>query len=355
MNFTLSIFPRLGRVPFHFLLIALCSWALYMQTVYRIPGGFGILVLPLVSLAVGVLTTVILITYLMGRVPVEEPFQTIFHTLERWSRILIIGFCYYSLFLLANARWDPSMPADVSSEILDIRRTEIDLGYPIRYSYAKLRSWTDPKSSEWLLLHYREQSELWQNQRILVQVHGGYFKVPWVAVVEPDQESQLRSVLKLSPTASQAWRQLVSFYLAHHRWPEARKATAEYLDIYPNQIVFANYTAEVLVTAGRFDDVIALLEPVAAKRANYHTYGHLGFALVMKGRKADGVKLLQSAIAMEPKNYWAYYALGYSYILTGEPRSAVPYFERILELRPNYPEIEDLLQKIKSLKAERKT
>lgn len=66
------------------------------------------------------------------------------------------------------------------------------------------------------------------------------------------------------------------------------------------------------------------------------------------GRKAEGVALLEKAAALDPTNWWTFYALGYAHFYDGELSAAAPWFERVLELRPNFPEIEDRLRTIRS-------
>ncbi|MGH7832884.1 MAG: tetratricopeptide repeat protein, partial [Candidatus Binatia bacterium] len=139
----------------------------------------------------------------------------------------------------------------------------------------------------------------------------------------------------------------IRLYLDSQRWPEARQATADFLKIYPNEVRYVHYAASVLLNARRFDDMVALLEPLAQRRTDYQIYTLLGFAQAMTGRKAEGVALLNRAIRLDPDNYWAYYSLGYAHVFTGDPRAAVPYFEKVLQIRPDYPEIEDQLRTIR--------
>jgi tetratricopeptide (TPR) repeat protein len=346
---------RVHPVPFHLLMLALCSWAISVQFFYRLPGSFLIFLLPMVSTAVGLVTAVILITYLMGRTPVEDPWRKIFHHTENLCRIFVIAFCYYSLFLFANAKWDSSLPEDHLSDVLKIGGSEIDLVRSFHYSYAELRSWSHPKRSEWLLLHGQEEGLLYENQSVVVQTRRGFFNVPWVSSVEPDREKQLRAVLSITPNAARAWQELIEFYLNHRRWAEATRAGIEFFRIYPHDREGPEYIAVILNNARQFNHVIALLEPLVSYRREYKMYIYLGFALVMTGKKSQGIEFLKSAIELDPNDYFGYYELGYAHLFTGEPRLAIPYFEKVLQLWPNYPEIEERLRQIKRLTAEQKT
>ncbi len=226
---------RFSTLPFHMLMVALCFWSICVQLIYRLPGGLLLVLLPVASIALGCLSVVLLITHLMGRTPIVEPFKRIFEHIEKWGKLSIIVFCYYSAFIFINARWDTSLPRDYASEVLEIGGGELDLGKPFRYSYARLRGWNNQNKAEWLILHDNEHRELWVGQPILIQVRQGYFNVPWIFNVQPDREKLLTAVLRITPTASLAWKELIRFYNEHNRWSEAATTTIEYLKIYPNQ------------------------------------------------------------------------------------------------------------------------
>jgi len=71
------------------------------------------------------------------------------------------------------------------------------------------------------------------------------------------------------------------------------------------------------------------------------------------GRQAEGVALIKKAIALEPDEGWSGSGLAYAYFYNGELREAEPCFEKLLELRPDFPEIEDRLRAIRGQKAGR--
>ncbi len=66
------------------------------------------------------------------------------------------------------------------------------------------------------------------------------------------------------------------------------------------------------------------------------------------GRQVEGVAVLEKAIPLDPDNWWTYCALGYAHFYAGEFADAALWFERVLQLRPNFPEIEERLRTIRS-------
>jgi tetratricopeptide (TPR) repeat protein len=134
-----------------------------------------------------------------------------------------------------------------------------------------------------------------------------------------------------------------------------KRLAAEQMRFYPNDLVFIRYVSGVLLNAYRYSEIVTLLEPTAKQKSDYQIEGKLGFALVMRGRKVEGIKYLESAISKEPRNYWAYSALGYAHVYTGTPKNAVPYFKKVLEIRPGFPEIQDMLVKISAPESQRST
>jgi tetratricopeptide (TPR) repeat protein len=100
--------------------------------------------------------------------------------------------------------------------------------------------------------------------------------------------------------------------------------------------------------AHAYHNAVPLLEPFLTRAPGAQVYRNLGFALTRAGRKAEGVDLLKKAISLEPDEWWTYYALGYAYFYEAEFREAAPWFEKVLELRPRFPEIEDRLRQIRA-------
>jgi tetratricopeptide (TPR) repeat protein len=157
-----------------------------------------------------------------------------------------------------------------------------------------------------------------------------------------------RSNGAFSPTASWPRKQLIQIYARRGDYGRAIDMAKAYLAEYPNDRDFAKRFASELFNASHWALAVPLLEPLLQRKADPELYGLLGFAMTRGGGKAEGVALLEKPAALDPNNWWTFYALGYAHFYDGEFPRAVPWFERVLELRPNFPEIEERLRTIRS-------
>jgi tetratricopeptide repeat protein len=348
MWYLIFIRPR-RHLLFHFFFMGLCVWSIYVQLMYRIPGKLATFVLPPMGILATCLSAVVLITSLMGRTPIVEPFRRIFDFVDRWGKGLILAFACYGVFVLLNATWDTSPTEMHPSEILEISADEINFGRSIPYAWAKLRSWRTPQDTESVFLHFDEQDNVWPGQAVIVHAKQGYFKVPWLIKVAPDEEKRLLSIVKSIPTASKAWKDLTDLYVKQNRWPDITIAGKEYLKLNPSDAGFATHMGATLLSARRYSDAIPLLQLVADTTFDHEVYVQLGFALALAGRKPEGLPYINKAIDAEPNNFRGYYTLGKANLRTGDYAAAIPALEMALKLRPYYPEIEEDLRQIRSV------
>lgn len=339
---------RLGPVQEHILMIGICGWSLWVQTQYRLLGDFSLLWLPFASIALGILTAVLWLTRLIGKAAIEAGYQKLFAYVQSGAQLFVVGFFIYSVFLLANAQLDTSTPKRLPSQLLEIKRGRFDIGYSIPYYYAKVAGWKDSDGDKWLLINSVEQERLWFKQAVALRLYGGYFGVPWIKHIEPDPEKQLRSALAAAPGASALWKELITHYIQNQQWAEAAQASRELLHVYPNQSQFMEYVAGSLLNARAYDEMLGLLEPVIKRSENYQIFICMGFAMAMRNRKPEGLKLLQRATELEPKDYFGYYALANAHFFTGDKAAALPYYEKVLQMRPRYPEVLERVQMIRA-------
>ena len=337
----------------HLLLVGLCVWALYVQWAYRVPGSAVFVFLPWIGVGLTTLTLLVLVGQVLRRAPPDDPLRRLIHGIEQADSLLILAFCFYSLFLFTNARMASGAAVAQASDILAIGGGEPDAGLTNWYGWADLRSWRDPGRRERLLLYDGERRTLWGGQAVLVDLRRGFFNVPWVAKVEPDEERRLRVILKVTPTASQVWKDLANLQFRRGRHDEALATALEYLKVYPDDDEFAVRLAGDFYSADLWPSAVPLLEPFLTRKPTFQIYRFLGFAMTRAGRQGEGVALIKKAIALEPDEWWSYYVLAYAYFYNGELREAEPWFEKLLELRPDFPEIEGRLRAIRGQKAGR--
>ena len=335
-----------------FVSTAACGLAMYIQTEYRVPGSFVFLLLPWVGLALGALSFLFLVTNLAGhRVAAETGVTRALGRIQWWAGLLIRVFVYYSLLLYANGKLDRSLPVDRRAEVLEIVGGEIDLGALVPYTWAELRLRDDPGRPIRLFLESREERKLWGGEAVIVQEREGYFGLPWIAMVERDEEYYARETLKLMPTAAAAWKRIVAFYFEHQRWPEANTAARAYLEVYPRDYDFALYAGGELATNSRYAEGIPLLELVVERKPSYEAYQALGWALSYSGNNLRAAQVLEASLALDPHDFEAYYHLGYVYSGLGRYADAIAMFEKVLERQPNMPEANAEIAKLRRILA----
>jgi tetratricopeptide (TPR) repeat protein len=320
------------------LFLALCLWGTVVQMSYRVPGRFLYLI-PLIGVVLSALGFIFLINDLLMGVP-DHPFRKTLGGMERVANLLIQAFVCYSLFLYLNGKLDNSRPVEHPSEILSISGGEINIGPTIPYMWASLRSWEKPGRTERLLLRRGEQHALWGGEVVLVQIHPGYFGVPWISELVQDEEKYDREMIKLVPNSSTAWKRLIDFYLDRQKWNEAGKAAWNYLKIYPNDHDLALNVGSSLDLSGRHYEGISFLDYVATRHPTYETYQILGSALNDSGEKNRAAAILKSSIPLNPENWEAYYHLGYIYSDLGNYKEAAEMFEKVMERQPRFPEVQ---------------
>ncbi len=134
------------------------------------------------------------------------------------------------------------------------------------------------------------------------------------------------------------------FYKNHKRWDEAVKTIYEYLDVYPYAYQFAGIIAGQLVNAGKLDQAIPLLEYAAAMSKHYDDYQLLGLAWQWKGDKERAARTFEASIPLAPHDWEVYFYLAETYGQMGRKKEANAMYRKVLERRPNFPEVEQLLQ-----------
>jgi len=335
----------------HLVVVVACALALWIQMLYRVPGTFLFLLLPWVSFAVLGLQLVFFIRYVFVPTPEALPLASTWHHVERVSGIMVRIFVYYSVLLFANGALDSGPVEETEASIGQVRGTRLDLGIALPYSWAGIRPAQEPARTDRVLLRPDEWRMLWEGQQVLVPRRPGAFGLPWIVQIEHDQAKYYEAVIKTAPDAKVARRQLIQFYLQHRRWPEANRASREYVERWPDDYEFLQYVAKFFGGHGRFADMLVVLEPFAKRNADYEVYNLTGLSLWRVGRTQEAARMLEAAIPMDPDNWWAEYFLGYVYGALGRTGDAITAFERVLRKRPDFPEVRRELAQLRQLDA----
>ena len=93
--------------------------------------------------------------------------------------------------------------------------------------------------------------------------------------------------------------------------------------------------AELLLHQGKYDDAIALLQSLAARKpAPEHISRELGVAYYQKGDYQKAAEYLKTAQSEDAKDNESTQLLGLSYYLAGRPSDAIPYLEKVQSWYP---------------------
>jgi len=336
----------------HVALVALGSFSVWVQAVYRAPSPHLAVMLTAVSLATTALTLLFWLYAAFTGVGATRGQRRPLHLLSQAFAVVIIGCSFYSLFMFANGKFDLSEPAPHATEIVSIAMEEPTLGVSVPFVWATVRSWRSPGTVERVVLRWDERQRLWGGQPVVVSIRRGFYGTPWVSAIEHDVEKQSRVVLAIMPGAAQIRKDLATFYARLGRFSDAATTTREYSRDFPDDRDFPVSMAKLFTSRDRFDDVITTLADVAPRREDADTYMLLGHALAMQGaRRTEGLAYLERAREMQPRNWWPHYALGWAYAAGGDYSRAVPSFERAVALKPNLSDAARALQRLRPLVA----
>ena len=323
-----------------------CVLAMKIQLDYRVPGHFLFRLLPLVGLALTVLSFIFLINHLVTRLAEDDPFRLALGRIKWWSSLLVRVFVYYSLLLYANAKLDTAKPVYQNTEIVSLNKGDV-LGLSMPYSWVTLRDRDNPDKTEQVLLQATERAKLSGAQPVVLTIQPGYFGIPWIAAIESDWVHYAGEILKLAPTAAYAWKNLILFQLDHKHWPEATAAADEYLKLYPKDYDMALGIGSQFDMAARYNEAIPFYEYVVDRRPTYYAYQLLGTALSWGGHNPRAAEVLETSVKLNPDYWEAYYHLGYVYGGMGRLAEGIAAFEKALELRPNFPEVKIELDRLR--------
>jgi tetratricopeptide (TPR) repeat protein len=330
------------------LLLLLTGLAVCAQSLYRVPIYRADLLLPAL---LGVLSglTILFIVKKVSRgllTPAVQVKMTAFDDILASVQILLV---VCSTLMYLNGDLGQVSTVEQQTRILRIERSRLQLPFQdiVSLSVLHLQGWSGLQGAIRLPVRRYELSHLWGGQVVRVHVHRGYFGVPWVSSIERDDEYYMKEVIKNFPAAAEGWKRLIEYYRAKKRWTDAYTTVQGYLKVYPKDYRSAAMNGHHLLVEGLYDQAIELLRYAMGGRPNYSDYQALGWALQARGRTAEGVKYFEASIPIAPREWEAYFHLGEAYAALGRRKEAIVMYEKVLELRPGFPEMQHALRKLK--------
>jgi energy-coupling factor transporter transmembrane protein EcfT len=336
-------------------LACLCLSTIYAQMLYRVPGRFFFFALPVIGLVLIAMLMISIMTPFLKGLPADDPFLRMLRNIERTGVSLIFLFACYGVVIFANGFRDQSPPRAQISTVGDMNRDDFGVAEMVfTLSWIELAPGEPSNAGGRLMVHANERAVLWRGQPVVLEMRQGAVGIPWVSKVSRDEERYWKDVLEHMPTATEAWKRLARLYLARQRFNDAYATARRYLEIAPHDFDFACNIASGFAVSHRFAEAAAILEPYA-KEPDYERYNTLGWIFHKLGKNERAVELLKVSIPLDPDNFYAYFHLGYTLKDMGRNEEAIAMFEKVLQYRPIFPEMDEqirlLRKKIDSTKA----
>lgn len=275
----------------------------------------------------------------IGRRLVSDVGVSIIDGLRRLERVVffvVAAFLVWTGIVFINGAFDVSVPAQYESDILAVMPAVIDVGGGdlVPHTEVHLRSWRSPGRVAGLVLAPAEMHRMWVGEPVIVHVHAGLLRIPWVSALTLDKVRRARRILEETPGAFHALKLLIGALLERRQWEEAVSLTRRYTRLYPDDVEEVEFVAGKLGFAGHRAEQVALLEPLVVRQPDYRTLCMLGLALDRRGDHRRAVEVLTQATRLRPDLFDAFHFLGEAYTALGQREDAIRAYEAELVGRP---------------------
>ncbi len=335
----------------HSITIAISVWALYIFTEYRLPVGWLLFLLPFLSLIVSVAGLVAFLQDLLGPERHDMTIGPLLSKVEWGLNAMVRVLVYGALFLFANAKLDAASAVDHETVLRNIAGIRLDWMDRVPSLVGTIDSWNSPGEVVRLPLRSSEEKQLWGGEHITVRTRHGYFGVPWIMAIERDEAYATREVLKLAPTATEAWKRLIHYYINHQRWDDVVHTGLEYARLYPNDHEYLLWLGSSLGFAQRYTESIKILNDLITRHPSYEVHQQLGWSLNWSGQSQRAAEVLERSIPLDPENFEAHYHLGYVYMDMAISEKALASFKAVLVRLPHFPEVQGKISQLEPIVA----
>jgi cellulose synthase operon protein C len=143
-----------------------------------------------------------------------------------------------------------------------------------------------------------------------------------------------------------------TIYQNRQDWDQAKQQYQKALEIQSENPVASNNLAYVMLQQGGNVDVAFSMAQTARRQLpdNPNSADTLGWAFYHKHVYASAITLFKEAVKKEPENALYNYHLGLAYAKNGQASLAKQQLDRVVKIKPNFPEIEQLRQAVEESK-----
>lgn len=335
----------------HGITITISVWALYIFTEYRLPVGWLLFLLPFLSLIVSVAGFVAFLQDVLGPDRHDMKFGSFLSKVEWGMNAMVRVLVYGALFLFANAKLDAAPTVDHETVLHNIAGVRLDWIDRVPSLVGTIEDWKSPGDVIRVPLRSSEEQQLWGGEHITIRTRAGHFGVPWIVAIERDEAYATREVLKLAPTATEAWKRLIHYYINHQRWDDVVHTGLEYARLYPNDHEYLLWLGTSLGFAQGYTESIKILDELITRHPSYEVHQQLGWSLNWSGQSQRAAEVLERSIALDPENFEAYYHLGYVYMDMSVSEKALASFKAVVARLPHFPEVQSKIAQLEPIVA----
>lgn len=317
-------------------LIALCLWAISMQTLYPVLTPwplYGAINTAVVSLCLLVLLTRLVARFSPGRQiwPLIAP---VLNLVDVAALVFITG----GVVLYLNGVFGEPMSQPQDADVVAVSEHSTRLGswWPAGRVQLVLR---DPDSSErYLMIDDLRLNTLLPGGAVPLLVHQGAFGIPWVELrsMHHDYRATVSGLAARGMDDPLIVKWAIREELREKRFTQAMKLAAGYFEAEPDDFYFAASLADAAAQAGKPAVAVQILEPFVKKHYNYQLYCSFASILGRNQETVRSVDYMKAAAGIDPNGSDAYYMLGYAYKMQGQKELARTAYTRLVQLQPHY-------------------
>lgn len=320
----------------------LLAFSTYSFSTYRVLGNGLVALLPVVGTIFGYLWAILLADELLGLFPSQQWVLRFVRHLKWWSLGLMGGYGLLALGLWANSA--SSAPLEnVPARVTALRM--VDLG-PVAYRAVIVETATPQPKRQVLLGNANDEPGLYAGQEVQLLVRRGVLGLSRILRIHRDMEKYYLRMLQVAPDARVALEALVGLYAEDGKFAQAIAWDAALRTRYPGEYETTLLLGKRLTDTKRFAEAVTVLRHAAAISREYEVLYALGYALAWDREREEAARILQEATAADPTDWRAYYSLGYVYSALGRHPEARTAWTTVLELLPNFPEVEQNLRRL---------
>jgi tetratricopeptide (TPR) repeat protein len=327
--------------PFVFTVI---SWANSIFAHYRIIGNVLFTIMPVVGAMTMYLWIIFLADQFLHFLESHGPVTFIIKKLKILS-LIIIGL--YAM--IAAALWLNGISVEplITKTTKIISISNVNTG-TFNYRRLTIVPWDENMGTRDILLTDKDEAGLYTGEDIEIFVRKGILSLDRVLEIRQDLEKYYLKMLKAAPDSKVAMGGLINLYSKRNEFDLALDWYDKLLIKFPVEYEIGFDLGGRLVDAKRYKQAVTVLKKVVEVKRDYEVVYMLGYALAWAGEKKEAEKYLMQAMDLDPTDFRAYYTLGYVYRDTGEYGKAKEAWAKVLQLLPNFPEVENNIKSMEN-------